>query len=367
MMSRKQITIIGLGLIGGSLAKSLNKKKSSYITHAYARSASTLQKAEKAGDITKGFTNIGEAVKQSDIIIFCTPLSTYEQLLKEALPYLKEGVIITDAGSAKQSVIDILSPLLTKAQLKNFVPAHPIAGAEKSGYSAAKKTLFKDKKLFMTPAPTTTVAAMDEVRNLWKQAGANVDELPPKRHDAIYATVSHVPQLLAFAYGHALKALDEQTQYEIKQNESKGYQRFRRIGDSSTAMWNDIFAANQIAIGHALDKVLDALSLSVQHLDERTQDFARNHASLYVLEHSALIDEISPKAFVYLNVLPVMLSRALHSVAELYLPYAGTGFADFTAMHQIPLPPKEIASLKKHILEEVAILKETLFSIGHSI
>lgn len=361
-MSLKQITIVGLGLIGGSLAKALKKKRSSLKIHAYARAESTLEKALKANIIHEGSTDIAKAVKHSDVIIFCTPLSSYAPLLSQMLPHLKPSALISDVGSAKQYVIDTLLPLLSEAQQKQLVPAHPIAGAEKSGLSATKQTLFQNKRLIITPAPKTAIDAIKTIQKLWMQAGANVEELPAKRHDNIYATVSHTPQLLAFAYNTLLSALDESIQQEMEDNGSSSYWQFRRIAASPTAMWDDIFAANRVAVTHALDKVTDALKLSASHFAERPQDFARNYASLNVLEHGVLLDNISQEAFVHLYVLPVMISRALHAVAELYLPYAGTGFADFTNMHQIPLAAHEIPPLKDSTLKALSKLFETIAS-----
>lgn len=350
-MSLSHITIIGLGLIGGSLAKALKHAKPSLKITAYARSQETINKAKASGAIDDGSTNLAQAVKDSDAIIVCTPLSTYAFILKEALPHLKANTIISDAGSAKQVVIDTWHPLLSKEQQAYLVPAHPIAGAETSGFEAASVTLYQGKRLITTPTSETSEQANQAIHTLWSLAGAVPESLTATRHDAIYAAVSHAPQWLAFAYGKLLKSLPVSIQEAIESSAGVSFKRFRRIGNSPTVMWDDIFAANQSALRHTLDKVQDALNTAAHHLEINTEGFAKAHASLNILEHSTLFGTIPNQALIYLHVMPVMLARALHSVAEPHLSYAGTGFADFTCKQQIPLPAKDIEGLKTEILK----------------
>jgi prephenate dehydrogenase len=352
-MTTKQTTriaIIGLGLIGGSLAKALKKSNAPFTVSGYSRSNDTIIKAQKLGVIKDGSTELSTVVKNSDIVILCTPLSTYAAIVQEILPHLKNTTIITDVGSAKQSVIDTIVPLLGNEKRSLFVPAHPIAGTEDSGFSASKTNLFRGKKVCITPSLGTSRPAIKAITELWRYAGGQCEEISPQRHDHLYAAISHAPQYLAFCYASRIMSLPNDIQDAIYSQSDNAFDRFGRICLSPHAMWEDVFEANKSALMHWLDKTMDSFSSALDHFEQHTQDFSRNYASLNVLEHSQITENLDKDVIVYRHVLPVLLSRALHSAAELHLPHAGSGFTDFTCMYQIALPPKEISLLKDNTL-----------------
>ena len=246
----KNVSIIGLGLIGSSIARGLKGK---YRIKAYNRDPKVTKQALKDGVIDEAALQIHEVTEDADIVIVAVPLGSYETVMNEIADYLDPGTILTDVGSVKmQATISLYKHLPPGVHL---VPAHPIAGKAESGYEAGDANLFRDKKVVITPLPKGQYEAVLDIENMWKELNARTELMPPKEHDKIYAAVSHVPQLLAYAYKMAVY----HKKYGAEQSESGDFKTFMRISHSSPKIWADIFQQNRIFIMKFMDKVGNGL------------------------------------------------------------------------------------------------------------
>lgn len=245
MKPLNKITIIGVGLIGGSFAKGLKQAGLVKTVMGFGQNESNLQKAIELGVIDEYSTDIQTAVAGSDLIMLAVPLGVMETMLEEMRPYLKQGVIITDGGSAKSSVIN--SAIKVFGHLPDFfVPGHPIAGKEKSGVTAADPTLYINHRVILTPAEHTNADAVKIVTQLWQALGANVEVMSAEQHDDIFAATSHLPHLLAFSL---VDMLDEHPELgNVFPYTAGGFRDFTRIASSDATMWRDIALTNSAAI-----------------------------------------------------------------------------------------------------------------------
>lgn len=251
----KTVSIIGLGLIGGSIAKGLPKTGSNkYHVIGYNKTTATAKQALKEGAIDAIAKTLAEAAK-ADIIVLCTPLETYDEIMAQIADHLEPNTVITDVGSVKTpcifSVFNALPPAV------EFVPAHPIAGKEKSGFAAADGKLFVGKKTILTPLPKNHAESNLAVENMWKDLGATVESMTAAEHDKIYAFVSHVPQLLAYAYRMAIRH-KKYALAELPKDEGD-FATFSRIAKSDPALWADIFMQNSANIMKFLEKIFNGL------------------------------------------------------------------------------------------------------------
>lgn len=242
-----------MGLIGGSVALALKKahRTGSGATHIVGtgRSVDRLNTTLKLGVIDAAETNIGVACSDADIILIAAPVAQTSSILQSIKPYLNKDTVITDAGSTKGDVLAAAQAILGE-QFSQFVGAHPIAGAEKSGVTAAKNDLFIGKNVVLTPSyttmPATNIHAVQKVTELWKTCGANVSEMSAETHDSIFAAVSHLPHLLAFALVDDIAS--RQNAEELFSFAASGFRDFTRIAGSSPEMWRDISLANKTAL-----------------------------------------------------------------------------------------------------------------------
>jgi len=193
----QHITIVGVGLIGGSFALALREAGLNAHFTGAGRSEKSLKRAVELGIVDDWHTSLPEAVENSDLILLATPVGAIDTVLEQIAPALGPDTIVTDAGSVKQSVIDS-----ARARLKhfeNFVPAHPIAGTEHSGVEAGFASLYRDRRLILTPVAETSTAAVESVASLWQTTGANLEYMEPMQHDEIFAATSHLPHMVAFS------------------------------------------------------------------------------------------------------------------------------------------------------------------------
>jgi prephenate dehydrogenase len=241
----KKLVIFGIGLIGGSVALAL--KKAGHDTHivGVGRSEQSLKEALKLGVIDALETNIHEACSDADLILIAAPVAQSASILQSIKLHLNAKTIITDAGSTKSDVLATAREILGD-QFSQFVGGHPIAGAEKSGVSAAKSDLFLGKNVVLTPSPETNTHAVASVADLWKKCGANVSEMSAETHDSIFAAVSHLPHLLAFALVNEIASRPNAAQ--LFSFAASGFRDFTRIAGSSPEMWRDISLANKTAL-----------------------------------------------------------------------------------------------------------------------
>ncbi|MFA5087807.1 MAG: prephenate dehydrogenase/arogenate dehydrogenase family protein [Candidatus Omnitrophota bacterium] len=247
-----RVTIVGVGLIGGSLGLAIRKHNIAREIFGVSRQSFTLGHALKMKAIDKGFHDIKEGVKHADFVILATPVGSIVGLLQHIGPYLKRNCIVTDVGSTKVSIVDAAKKNLPSPSF--FVGSHPLTGSEKKGVIYAHDQLFENSTCVMTPTDITNRLARDKVKHFWTKIGAKVRMVSPDEHDQILAYISHLPHLLAFGLMEAVPP------------EFLGYatQRLKdttRIASSSPQLWNDICLANAKHILKSLDEVVKNLSL----------------------------------------------------------------------------------------------------------
>jgi prephenate dehydrogenase len=241
----KKIVIFGVGLIGGSVALALKKAGSTAQIVGVGRSSESLQTALDLGVIDTATSDIATAVKDADILLIAAPVAQTPTILNAIKPHLTASTVITDAGSTKGDVLQCAQEILG-AQFNQFVGGHPIAGAEKSGVTAAMADLYTNKNVVLTPATATNPQAIQRVKTLWLTCGANVSEMSAATHDGIFAAVSHLPHLLAFALVDDIAARPNAEQ--LFGFAASGFRDFTRIAGSHPEMWRDISLANRTAL-----------------------------------------------------------------------------------------------------------------------
>ena len=247
----KKIVIFGVGLIGGSVALAL--KKAHFATHivGVGRTQTSLNEALKLGVIdaicipNEKQTNIQAALEGADLVLIAAPVAQTGRILQSIKPHLNNQTVITDAGSTKGDVLACAKEILGE-QFSQFIGGHPIAGAEKSGVSAANPDLFIGKNVVLTPTSETNKDALAGVAELWQACGANVSEMSAEDHDNIFAAVSHLPHLLAFALVDDIASRPNAAQ--LFSFAASGFRDFTRIAGSSPEMWRDISLANKTAL-----------------------------------------------------------------------------------------------------------------------
>lgn len=245
-----KLVIFGVGLIGGSVALALKRHHPNLHIVGIGRSEDNLQSALDLNVINEAQTNIALAMSNADLVMIATPVAQTSNILEAIKPHLNQHTVITDVGSTKSDVTEIAKQILG-AQFSQFVAGHPIAGAEKSGVTAAKAELFDGKNIVLTPEPSTNPQALALVRKLWATCGANVSEMEAAQHDRIFAAVSHLPHLLAFALVDDLASRPNAKQ--LFDFAASGFRDFTRIAGSHPEMWRDISLANRDALLEELD------------------------------------------------------------------------------------------------------------------
>lgn len=255
----QQLTVIGVGLIGGSLARAL--KLAGYCKEIVgcSRDREHLAKAVELGVIDRYSTDIGEAVKGADMVFVSVPLGAMESCFRAMIGNLAPDAVITDAGSAKGSVVAAAKAAFGDELPEGFVPGHPIAGNEKSGVEASFPDLYQGRRVIVTPLPGSAPTAVEKVKAMWEQTGAEVDEMDVEHHDEVLAATSHLPHMLAFGLVDTLRNMDESE--EIFRFAAGGFRDFTRIASSDPVMWRDICLSNSGAITEILNRYLDDLQM----------------------------------------------------------------------------------------------------------
>jgi prephenate dehydrogenase len=258
-----KLVIFGVGLIGGSLALAL--KRSHYVRQivGVGRQGDNMQKALDLGVVDAVEHDAAQAVAAADIVMIAAPVAQTPAILSKIAPHLNHKTIVTDAGSTKSDVAQSAQDILGVGATR-FVPGHPIAGAEKSGVTAARVELYQGKNVVLTPDPQTEPEAVDAVRQLWQATGANVTQMSARQHDGIFAAVSHLPHLLAFALVDDLAARPNASQ--LFDFAASGFRDFTRIAGSSPEMWRDISLANREALLQELESYESELRVIKQLL-----------------------------------------------------------------------------------------------------
>ena len=255
-----KLVIIGVGLIGGSFALSLRRAGQVGQVVGVGRSRENLERALELGVIDSWGQDAAVAVQDADMVLVATPVGQMAQVFAAIAPVLPPGAIVTDAGSTKRDVIEAIYGHLD-AHLASVVPAHPIAGAEKSGPTAARADLYRQRKVVVTPLPENNPAAVARVRELWAACGAVLHEMSPQDHDRVFAAVSHLPHLLAFGLVHDLAGRANAEQ--LFSYAASGFRDFTRVAGSHPEMWRDICIANRQSLLAELDAYLTELNARI--------------------------------------------------------------------------------------------------------
>ena len=241
----ENVLIIGLGMIGGSLAKALKEGGFTRYVAALEQDTQSLETGVRLHVIDRGYTDVGEAVSNADIIILAVPVKATKSVLATIKPFLKPTTIISDVGSTKGSVIEAAKSVFNEVPA-NFIPAHPIAGSEKSGVQAADSALFAKHKVIITEHQRASKAAIITIARMWQSTGAEVLQMDVKKHDQVLAATSHLPHLLAFSLVDSLAK--ESASLDIFRYAAGGFRDFTRIAASDPTMWSDVCGANKQAV-----------------------------------------------------------------------------------------------------------------------
>jgi prephenate dehydrogenase len=252
-----RVVIFGVGLIGGSFALALKKAGAAGHIVGMGRSPQVMARALELGIVDSIGASVQEAMRGASLVLVAAPVAQTEAILASLLPYLEEGTVLTDAGSTKSDVVAAARRALG-ARVGQFVPGHPIAGAESNGPDAAIAGLYRGKKAVLTPLPENRAADVDQVAAAWRACGAVVHQLSPAEHDKVFAAVSHLPHLLAFALVDDIARKPHADL--LFQYAASGFRDFTRIAASSPEMWRDISLANRDALLGELDAYLAQLT-----------------------------------------------------------------------------------------------------------
>ncbi len=263
----ERLCVIGVGLIGGSLARALRDAGHVREIVGASRDPVHLQRAVDLGVIDHFDTDLAAAVQGADMVFVSVPLGAMGTVFRSISHALPEGAVVTDGGSAKASVVADINAAVGKVPAW-FVPGHPIAGTEQSGVEASFSSLYQDRRVILTPLDETDPAAVDRVRSMWEAAGATVSEMEVAHHDEVLAATSHLPHALAYTLVESLARMSEQR--EIFEYAAGGFRDFTRIASSDPVMWRDICLANREALLHMLERFshdLNNLSDAIQAND----------------------------------------------------------------------------------------------------
>lgn len=238
----QRLCIVGVGLIGGSLARALREMGEVGEVIGCGRGEANLQMAVRLGVIDRYDLDPARAVAGADVVVIAVPLGAIEPVLRSIVPHLAADAVVTDVGSAKSSVVADVARVYGQIP-PNFVPGHPIAGTENSGVEASFATLFQRRRVILTPLVETAAAAHGLIKQMWELTGAEVVDMGVRHHDAVLAATSHLPHLLAYTLVDTLARLDDRA--EIFRYAAGGFRDFTRIASSDPTMWRDICVANR--------------------------------------------------------------------------------------------------------------------------
>jgi prephenate dehydrogenase len=264
-----RLAVIGVGLIGGSLALALKAAGAVGEVVGIGRGRANLEKALELGVIDRIATDAADGCRQADVIFLATPVLALAEVAAAILPHLRPGAILTDGGSVKASVAAAIEPLLPEGI--HFVPGHPIAGTEKSGAEAAFSTLYQGRRCILTPTDRTDATALALVQRMWETVGSAVVQMDVVKHDRILAAISHLPHMVAYSLVNAVGSYDRYEE-NILAYSAGGFRDFTRIASSDPSMWRDIALTNREAL-------LEMMELFERFLAELKEDVRTGDSS----------------------------------------------------------------------------------------
>ena len=267
-----KLCIIGVGLIGGSLARALKKAGAVGEIVGAGRDVAHLEKAKALGVIDHFETDISLAVKGCDMVVIAVPLGAMQSVFEKIAPVITNDMIITDVGSAKGSVVKAAQAAF-KDIPATLIPGHPIAGTEKSGVEASFPELYENRRIIITPLETSSTTAISKVKSMWQACGADVVETTIEHHDEVLAATSHLPHMLAFSLVDTLAKMDAKN--EIFDFAAGGFRDFTRIASSDPDMWHDICLANGDALVEMIKKFSDDLHLLSEAIEKNDSSYLK--------------------------------------------------------------------------------------------
>jgi cyclohexadieny/prephenate dehydrogenase len=277
----ERVAFIGIGHIGSSLARLLRREKIAGTIVACARRKETLDTALKLKVADEVTDDPAVAVKNADLVVIATPLSTYVDIGKIIAPHLKAGAIVTDVGSVKELVVRDFAPLLPKGV--HLVPGHPVAGTENSGPESGFAEVFQNRWCILTPVPGGDADALDKITRMWKSGQMQVVTMDAAHHDRVLAITSHVPHLIAYTIVGTATDLEETLKSEVIKFSASGFRDFTRIAASDPVMWRDIFLNNREAVLEVLQRLNEDLTAMQRAIrwgegDKLQERFAKTRA-----------------------------------------------------------------------------------------
>ncbi len=267
----KQITIIGMGHIGSSLARGISQQGLAEKLIAVDSDKEVCEAVDAMGLVDEVVHYAVEGVKGSDLVIISVPTGAIGKVAKEIGPFLMPKAIVSDVGSVKGSVIEAVVPHLPESVA--FVPAHPIAGTEHSGPESGFSELFHDRWCILTPAPETPVKAVEVMAKFWEACGAKIEIMEPEHHDLVFGITSHLPHLIAYTIVGTATELEGDIQAEVIKFAASGFRGFTRIAASDPTMWRDIFLTNREAVLESLQRFSEDLAAMQKAIRRGDGDF----------------------------------------------------------------------------------------------
>jgi cyclohexadieny/prephenate dehydrogenase len=253
-----RVALIGIGLIGSSLARALRRDSPDTEIIACARRAETLAAVQQLAIADATTHDPAKAAAGADLVVIATPLSAYGEIGEKIAPVLKEGAILSDVGSVKEAVLRDLQPHVPASV--HFVPGHPVAGTEHSGPESGFAELFQDRWCILTPPPETAPEAVSAVTRMWQQCGMRVVTMSADHHDKVLAMTSHLPHLIAYTIVGTATNLEESLKSEVIEFSASGFRDFTRIAASDPVMWRDIFLNNREAVLEIVQRFTEDLT-----------------------------------------------------------------------------------------------------------
>ncbi len=254
----KRIALLGIGLLGSSLARAIKVHGLAEHIAIYTRSPSTLDKARELELGDSYSADPAEAARDADLVVICVPMGAFAKIAEAMAPGLKKGCIVTDVGSSKQSVFSDVAPHLPDGV--SLIPAHPVAGTENSGPEAGYAELFSGHWCIITPDGSANPEDTAKVRKLWEQCGMMVEEMDAHHHDHVLAITSHLPHLISFTIVGTATDLEDHLKKEVSKFAAGGFRDFTRIAASDPVMWRDIFIKNKDAVLEVLGRFTEDLT-----------------------------------------------------------------------------------------------------------
>lgn len=266
----QRLCIIGVGLIGGSLARALRQAGVVGEIVGCGRDTEHLQRALELGVIDRFSTDMAAAVKDADVVVLAVPMGVMQQVFSQIKDHISKTCVLTDVGSVKGHAVTAAEKVFGQSP-SNFVPGHPIAGTEKNGVEASFAELFRGRRIILTPTDQSDRAAVSKVRAMWEASGAHVMEMNVQHHDEVLAATSHLPHMLAYALVDTLARMDDSQ--EIFTYAAGGFRDFTRIASSDPQVWHDICIANQDALLDVMQRFRDDLQLLIDAIGQGDSEF----------------------------------------------------------------------------------------------